>query len=88
MKNLDSHEFNNNLRLRHYFDHDLGMGPDPEKKQEEIRSLYYTLLGKPIARKPEDFFIMQKRLMESCEAWFEEIIKYCENNFNKGVFND
>ncbi len=80
IKNLSSHEFYKKLDLRNYFDHDLGKDPNPDVRYEEIRSLYNSLLGKPIARKPLDFYNMQKRLLELCDEWFEEVIKYCENN--------
>ncbi|GAB63515.1 MAG: hypothetical protein DWB56_16945 [Candidatus Jettenia sp.] len=80
-KNFSSHEFYKKLDLRNYFDHDPGKDQNPEIKQEEIRNLYIDLLGKPIARKPVDFYNMQKRLLELCDEWFEEIIKYCEGNY-------
>lgn len=80
-ENFSSHEFYKKLDLRDYFDHDLGRDPNPEVRQEEIRNLYIALLGKPIARKPVDFYNMQKRLLELCDEWFEEIVKYCESNY-------
>lgn len=80
-ENFSSHEFYKKLDLRDYFDHDLGRDLNPEIKQEKIRNLYIALLGKPIARKPVDFYNMQKRLLELCDEWFEEIIKYCESNY-------
>lgn len=78
---LYNHVFYKKLRLRHYFDHDLGLDKDSEIKHDEMRDYYVSLLGKPIARKPLDFFNMQKKLLELCEDWFEEIIKYCESNY-------